>query len=624
MSTMHDAQEAILDGLADKYPLSLVWVPPEEGARVDPKNMIAYIPYMDPNNRTQVDIMGAFVAHEVSHITRNSDILPIRNDKALVALYRYVDDIRCNYTYGRGYLDGTWRKILVAHAYHAKLARSNKVKAGAMDDVMYDAFMIAHDLQGEATFANPQNKYMVDHIVTLMQPIMNRYATNDDSIAVCKAIKAYLESQKQQQPKDTQPQYPTNKAPQDGPPDGSGQGAGNESVDDAINNEDKPDNTQGTGNPGDDDEEGDAESEGTGNGDADTDDDADTDGTGDGDGDSDSNSDSEGSGDTGTNDTAGSAGRGKGGLDDLTGSHVMDSIAKALNDITKDNSTMPNDAYHIMEIRNDIPHNGPPTDRLDPELQRMRKHLIRALRAHGAMYDDANRGRICARKIVNVAMGKRNIFRKRREDREVDTAVAIVLDCSSSMSWDMLTDAYRNKFRIGGYTHQFTEKRYVAAQVCGAVALACRDAGADTMLIGFSYDAGIGWRFGEKLNQAQLLQRSSRTAYSGCGGTMPRTALELAVERLGRVKCERRLMIVITDGDICDRADCEEVVRKAHRIHTVGIGIGQEAESELFINTNSPFVKVRKPEELSREMFKQVGLAMGADSYVRVLSHGGQ
>lgn len=207
------------------------------------------------------------------------------------------------------------------------------------------------------------------------------------------------------------------------------------------------------------------------------------------------------------------------------------------------------------------------------ELQDRRRRIAR-LRSSGPRVD--------ATRIWRMRrLGDMDVFRKKAPVHGIDCAVSILLDTSASMSDDI----------------------EMAAQVTYALALAFqRVSGVQTSIDAFP---------GESASVEELLRfkqpiataRSEIEAVRASGGTPTGRALAWRLERILEVRCEKRFVFVITDGEpnLGDIPVLNEALELAaqQNVEVIGIGIGDKACVEDHF---ASFVKVQTVADLPREL----------------------
>ena len=160
---------------------------------------------------------------------------------------------------------------------------------------------------------------------------------------------------------------------------------------------------------------------------------------------------------------------------------------------------------------------------------------------------------------TRMAMGDYRVFVRRTEGMKVDTGIVLLVDCSSSMSRDN---------RIG-----------VARQSAMVLAVALEDIrGTQLSVMGFGASKLVSrvMRFGESIRRT-----AGRIDKLTSSGTTPMAeGLMVAHGELLRLDTERRIVMVISDGDPDDKSAVADLVDfgNRHGIEHMGIGIGSQTD----------------------------------------------
>ena len=178
-------------------------------------------------------------------------------------------------------------------------------------------------------------------------------------------------------------------------------------------------------------------------------------------------------------------------------------------------------------------------------------------------------------------LGDMDVFRKRAPVHGIDSAVSILLDTSASMADDI----------------------EVAARVTYALALAFqRVSGVQTSIDVFPGEASPAeelLRFKQPIATARSRIESARAS----GGTPTGRALAYRLQRILEVRCEKRFIFVITDGEpnLGDVPVLKEALELAaeQNVEVIGIGIGDKACVEDHFTS---FIKVRTVADLPKEL----------------------
>lgn len=244
----------------------------------------------------------------------------------------------------------------------------------------------------------------------------------------------------------------------------------------------------------------------------------------------------------------------------------------------------------------DILEEGQPSDCLSAYKERTINHAANAGLRHEVrrLFENTatdgwstkrKTGAINVSALPNIATGSDRLFKRRYEADGIDSAVMILVDCSGSMST-----------RVG-------ERRLidVAADTAYTVGEALHRAGVRVGAAVFDSEltplAGIGVR-PSKLRD--LMERID----SG-GNTCDLQALRWAHSTLAKCREQRKVVIVMTDGEGAPPSYITEQVRIGQRLGVDTIAIGIQHNVEHYINA----VTVNDVSELGSATMKQLKLA---------------
>ncbi|WP_293814776.1 VWA domain-containing protein [Thiolapillus sp.] len=183
----------------------------------------------------------------------------------------------------------------------------------------------------------------------------------------------------------------------------------------------------------------------------------------------------------------------------------------------------------------------------------------------------SSRGRrINPRRLSRVAMGKADIFRHKHRQEAINTAVEVLVDASESMMWgdDLLTPAKESALALA----QAIEN--LPGCSCGVLMFPSWTDNGEI--------AVLGVKAPEERVSATLQQ--GRWEFGAYGGTPLAQSLWPCAIRLATRLEERKVLIVLTDGDPNDSVAAMEMLERirASGIETVGIGIQTMAVESLF------------------------------------------
>ncbi|KRW83761.1 hypothetical protein AQ621_17070 (plasmid) [Marinobacter sp. P4B1] len=170
--------------------------------------------------------------------------------------------------------------------------------------------------------------------------------------------------------------------------------------------------------------------------------------------------------------------------------------------------------------------------------------------------------KVCSRALPGVKTGNAKVFKHRTESRGMDTAIQILVDRSGSMGWD---DNGRTSAPIGP-AMQSAMAVMAALEGINGVATACSVFPFCETLTGFD---------------EPLARTTKRYELAVTGGTPLTEGLLWCVKHhLSKRREQRKIFIVITDGEPDNPYTAHETVKKmsAAGIEMIGIGIGNDAE----------------------------------------------
>ena len=201
---------------------------------------------------------------------------------------------------------------------------------------------------------------------------------------------------------------------------------------------------------------------------------------------------------------------------------------------------------------------------------------------HEAWDRNLTRGQVDAGRLHAAHTG--SIFQRRREEDGIDSAVVIAVDCSSSM----------------GYGSANGGDLRVAIEACEQLLTVLGRAQARAGVVLFDDYAQIAVPLGTPTPKALPIIRKARTS----GGTATDEAVRVAAEMLYADRSERKIMLVLTDGQTAFPPRLIQRVASAERcgITVIGIGIGCDAVTDTFTRN----VVIRSVTDLARVAFDQI------------------
>jgi Mg-chelatase subunit ChlD len=201
---------------------------------------------------------------------------------------------------------------------------------------------------------------------------------------------------------------------------------------------------------------------------------------------------------------------------------------------------------------------------------------------HEAWDRNLTRGQVDAGRLHAAHTG--SIFQRRREEDGIDSAVVIAVDCSSSMDCGAAN---------GGDLR-------VAVEACEQLLTVLGRAQARAGVVLFDDYAQIAVPLGTPTPKALPIIRRARTS----GGTSTDEAVRVAAEMLYADRSERKILLVLTDGQTAFPPRLTRRVASAERCGITVIGIGIRSDS--VINTFTRSVVIQSVSDLARVAFDQI------------------
>lgn len=201
---------------------------------------------------------------------------------------------------------------------------------------------------------------------------------------------------------------------------------------------------------------------------------------------------------------------------------------------------------------------------------------------HEAWDRNLTRGQVDAGRLHAAHTG--SIFQRRREEDGIDSAVVIAVDCSSSMDCGAAN---------GGDLR-------VAIEACEQLLTVLGRAQARAGVVLYDDFAQIAVPLGTPTPKALPIIRRARTS----GGTSTDEAVRVAAEMLYADRSERKIMLVLTDGQTAFPPRLIQRVASAERCGITVIGIGIRSESVT--NTFTRHVVIHSVTDLARVAFDQI------------------
>lgn len=209
--------------------------------------------------------------------------------------------------------------------------------------------------------------------------------------------------------------------------------------------------------------------------------------------------------------------------------------------------------------------------------------LVQAKQRNG--YRNSRRGELNTKKLTQVLMGNTKVFKQREEIEQPNTAFHILVDMSYSM----------NAGTAGG------KARYeVAQESAAAIALAVEPIRGVTTAVTYfdSYVTAVKHR-----HETVAVKKAAFGSYpKNC--TALTEALWFAGYELSKCKENRKVIIIVTDGEPDDEGSCREVTKLCENggIEIHAIGIGTSSVLRLFKSS----VVIQDARDLKSELFKLI------------------
>ncbi|EIF42776.1 von Willebrand factor, type A [gamma proteobacterium BDW918] len=214
---------------------------------------------------------------------------------------------------------------------------------------------------------------------------------------------------------------------------------------------------------------------------------------------------------------------------------------------------------------------------------RIRARLVGLLQAQSRQDDYwHHRGsRISGRRLTKAMTGDTRIYNKREETRRPDTAVHVLLDASGSMS------------KIQNIANQ------------AAVSLALAVSSVPQCDIAMSVFPGVGAAVSPMIDRGQPLRPNlGRCAIRSSGGTPLGEAMLYAARELATAHKEKRVLIVVTDGEPNDPGSVRYMTKLLEPfVDIYAIGINSTSVRSLFKKS----AVINSVEELQAALFSIAG-----------------
>lgn len=266
-------------------------------------------------------------------------------------------------------------------------------------------------------------------------------------------------------------------------------------------------------------------------------------------------------------------------------------------------------------------------NRMSSSVSMMRNKLRRALmsRQNVTWESGRRRGKLHRRSYVQVAQGRKDVFRRKVEGDIVDTAVAIHNDCSGSMIGHEMVVAAASSIALA----EALEGTGVALEVSGM-----------SMIEKYTRDLQRAWQeahdsghFYDRTAPAHLLlfkpfedtlRQSHITmggiARSAAGSTPDGPCILMAWQRLKRRPESKKIMLVLTDGGSgwrSTRGRCDKFTRDVVRLCTdegclmIGVGIGHSDVKYVY----DKWSVINSVDDLSKTVIDEIARMIMGDSF---------
>lgn len=200
---------------------------------------------------------------------------------------------------------------------------------------------------------------------------------------------------------------------------------------------------------------------------------------------------------------------------------------------------------------------------------------------------------------VGVVSGNESVFKRRKIEEGIDSAVMIAVDQSSSMEGTCMRGAAIATLQIAEALKRCNGVAFEVRGFCDAVTQFGTTYGEDASMTGFSR---ASWRVYKAFKESANTLRLRGNGLFGAAGSTPEVAaLSDALIALGKRSEPRKVLIWMGDGDGY-RADAILALQARHKnITVIGIGIGVDL-SKYFVHA----VTVRQISDLGTASFGAV------------------
>jgi nitric oxide reductase activation protein len=198
--------------------------------------------------------------------------------------------------------------------------------------------------------------------------------------------------------------------------------------------------------------------------------------------------------------------------------------------------------------------------------------------------------RLDTRSLCRVVAGDTRVFRSPIERQRPNTAVHILVDMSGSMQRPVSRD------------REAKSREQVAREASLALALALEPIPGVTPAVTYFKGGRSQPSFSVVKHGENVLNQSGRFMLGAGGGTPMAEAIWYAAYELSKTREERKMMIVVTDGEPNRVAPCKAVIDLCERsdIDMIGIGIETSAVTSLFQKN----IVIDDATDLRRTLFK--------------------
>jgi cobalamin biosynthesis protein CobT len=177
-------------------------------------------------------------------------------------------------------------------------------------------------------------------------------------------------------------------------------------------------------------------------------------------------------------------------------------------------------------------------------------------RTESRWVQDREQGKVNVRALAKVKVGYRNVYKEKMISTDRDTAITLLNDCSGSMRGDKVQAAMRATVMFLECLQLAKIKTEVLAYTTGEVT------------IGRGVETRTAWTYGriealityvyktfDEVYGAAVKKRISNYHFTQMNNNCDGDSVRLAADRLLKRKEKRKILIVLTDGNVCHAGD---------------------------------------------------------------------